>query len=110
MTSNLDHWAAQHPSIGGAPPVTKRKRRSPKLLALGIPVAFLSQCAPQCAPAPAPAPAPSDCHPDYVECLPIVGDLDCKDIGHAVHLRDPENDAYRLDGLNSAVGDGVGCE
>jgi hypothetical protein len=97
---------------------------SPRLFALGIPMALMSQCAPtqSCTPAPpteSSAPVvveqpvvqpPADCHPDYVECLPIVADLDCGDIGHPVHLHDPRNDAYRLDGLNNAVGDGVGCE
>ena len=91
--------------------------KSPRLLALGIPVALLGQCAPQsCAPAPAPAPPvttrppANDCHPDYVECLRIVVDLDCGDIGHPVHLHDAANDAYKLDGLGNVVGDGIGCE
>ena len=91
--------------------------KSPRLLALGIPVAFLGQCAPQsCAPAPAPAPVETTqppangCHPDYVECLPIVVDLDCEDVDGPIHLRNPANDAYKLDGYGNVVGDGVGCE
>jgi hypothetical protein len=86
------------------------KVRSPKLFALGlIPAAALGQCAPACTPGPAaPRPAPGGCHSDYVECLPIVNDLDCPGIGHVVHLRNPANDAYRLDSLG--VGDGIGCE
>ena len=50
------------------------------------------------------------CHPDYVECLPIGGDLDCGDIGHSVRLRNPANDAYDLDGNGNIVDDGFGCE
>ncbi len=46
-----------------------------------------------------------DCHPDYVECLPQVGDLNCGDIGHQVDLFG-SSDAYRLD----ADSDLVGCE
>lgn len=83
---------------------------------------LLSTCAPQgCAPAgPAPdapgivapaaeAPA-SDCHPDYVECLAIVADLDCGEIGQVIHLYDPRNDAYDIDGRGDLVDDGIACE
>ncbi|MGI8534951.1 MAG: thermonuclease family protein [Mycobacteriales bacterium] len=66
------------------------------------------------APAAAPA-ADSDCHPDYLTCIPVKGtgsgsgeanDLDCGDIGKAVTLRQVGVDPYRLDGNN----DGAGCE
>lgn len=54
---------------------------------------------------PHPQPSQPRCHPDYSGCLPIVGDLDCSQIGHPVrilHGRDP----YGLD----SDGDGMGCE
>ncbi len=44
------------------------------------------------------------CHPSYSPCLPIVGDLDCGQIGHQVTVRG--SDPYGLD----ADGDGVGCD
>ena len=48
------------------------------------------------------------CHPSYVPCLPIVGDLDCPDVvdlGAApVMIIGPDD--YGLD----ADDDGVGCE
>ena len=106
--------------------------KNPRLMALGLPFALLTQCAPsQCAPGPAetapivtPAPAetapppppvqtspPSnDCHPHYVECLPIGPDLDCGDIGFVVRLHNANNDEYQLDGNRAEIGDGVGCE
>jgi micrococcal nuclease len=69
------------------------------------------------APAPAPEAQPTDepdeepggnCHPSYLPCLPIVGDLDCPDVramGLApVTVKGP--DSYRLDGDH----DGLGCE
>lgn len=50
----------------------------------------------------------ASCHPSYSPCLPIVGDLDCKDVramGKApVTVKGP--DEYRLD----ADHDGLGCE
>jgi micrococcal nuclease len=50
----------------------------------------------------------SNCHPSYDPCLPIVADLDCKDVramGKApVTVKGP--DEYRLDGDH----DGIGCE
>jgi micrococcal nuclease len=50
----------------------------------------------------------SNCHPSYSPCLPIVDDLDCKDVramGKApVQVKGP--DVYRLD----ADHDGLGCE
>jgi micrococcal nuclease len=50
----------------------------------------------------------SNCHPSYDPCLPIVADLDCKDVralGKApVDVIGP--DVYRLDGDH----DGLGCE
>jgi hypothetical protein len=52
-------------------------------------------------------PPASNCHPAYVECLAVVGDLDCAQIGHLVHLRSIGNDPYRLDGSDN---DGLGCE
>jgi hypothetical protein len=79
-------------------------KKSPKLLALGLlPAAALGQCAPACAPRPA-----ATCHPDYVECLPIVGDLDCAQVGHLVTLRDITVDPYDLD--VDANANGLGCE
>ena len=65
---------------------------------------------PVVAPPPAPPtthPPANNCHPAYVECLPIVADLDCPQIGHLVHLRAIGNDPYRLDGSDN---DGLGCE
>jgi hypothetical protein len=62
--------------------------------------------------APKRTPTPTECHPDYVECLPIVDDLNCGDppIGDGiVHLRNPRNDAYRLD-VSNGVGNGIGCD
>jgi micrococcal nuclease len=55
-------------------------------------------------------PAPeSDCHPSYDPCLPIVDDLDCKDV--RAMGKDPVrvkgSDPYRLDGSDN---DGIGCE
>jgi micrococcal nuclease len=50
----------------------------------------------------------SNCHPSYDPCLPIVADLDCKDVralGKApVDVIGPDD--YRLDGDH----DGLGCE
>jgi hypothetical protein len=68
------------------------------------------------APTPKPTKKPggggggggSNCHPSYDPCLPIVGDLDCKDVramGKApVIVKGPDD--YRLD----ADHDGIGCE
>lgn len=56
--------------------------------------------------------APSDdaCHPAYVECLPIVDDLDCGDIGGPVRLTG-DADPYRLDdSTTTRRGNGIGCE
>lgn len=57
---------------------------------------------------PIAAPA-ADCHPSYDPCLPIVADLDCKDIRamglDPVTVKGP--DSYRLDGSDN---DGLGCE
>lgn len=53
-----------------------------------------------------------ECHPHYVECLPIVDDLNCLEppiFDSIIHLRDPRNDAYGLD-VNRGVGNGVGCD
>ncbi len=54
-----------------------------------------------------------ECHPAYVECLPIVDDLDCggndHPIGHSVQLTG-NDDPYRLDGNNTHREDGDGCE
>lgn len=59
-------------------------------------------------PTPTPTKKPSNCHPSYLPCLPIVGDLDCPDVramGKApVEVIGP--DEYRLDRDN----DGLGCE
>lgn len=65
-------------------------------------------------PTPAPSKKPksgsggSNCHPSYSPCLPIVADLDCKDVramGLApVRVKGPDD--YRLD----ADHDGIGCE
>lgn len=47
----------------------------------------------------------SSCHPSYSgECLPVVRDLDCRDVGGPVRVVGP--DVYRLDRDH----DGVGCE
>ena len=63
---------------------------------------------PATTPPPAITPPPAgNCHPAYVECLPVVADLDCPQIGHLVHLRSIGNDPYRLDGSDN---DGLGCE
>ena len=51
-----------------------------------------------------PQPATGNCMSGYTPCLPIVGDLDCGEIGHSVSVTG--NDPYRLD----ADGDGVGCD
>ena len=63
--------------------------------------------------APDPQGTPrEDCHPDYVECLPIVDDLDCGDAPFydgTVRLRDRNNDAYGLD-VSRGVGNGIGCD
>ncbi|MFP5307994.1 MAG: thermonuclease family protein [Actinomycetes bacterium] len=48
------------------------------------------------------------CHPAYRECLPVVDDLDCGDIGHQVLLLG-DDDPYRLDGRTTSREDGVGC-
>ena len=56
---------------------------------------------------PTTQPPANQCHPAYVECLPVVGDLDCPEIGHLVHLRSIGTDPYRLDGSDD---DGLGCE
>ena len=49
------------------------------------------------------APA-KDCMAGYSPCLPIVGDLNCPDIGHPVTVTG--SDPYRLD----RDGDGIGCD
>jgi hypothetical protein len=46
----------------------------------------------------------SNCSPYYSPCLPIVGDLDCPEVGMRVSVHD--GDPYRLD----ADHDGIGCE
>jgi hypothetical protein len=60
------------------------------------------------APVSVARPAGGNCHPSYIPCLPIVGDLDCPDV--RAMGKDPVEvigrDAYRLDG----DGDGIGCE
>lgn len=45
------------------------------------------------------------CHPSYVPCLPVTGDLDCGEIGHKVRVV-RGTDPYRLD----SDSDGLGCE
>jgi len=78
--------------------------------------------APPPAPAPAPAPTlpatlpptppapvplvaqPADCHPSYTPCLPVVGDLDCDEVGRPVDVHGPDD--YGLDRDR----DGAGCE
>jgi micrococcal nuclease len=55
-----------------------------------------------------PKPQPPSCHPSYSPCLPIVADLDCKDVramGKAP-VTVKGSDPYRLDGDH----DGIGCE
>lgn len=57
------------------------------------------------APKPRKTKAPSsNCMSGYSPCLPIVGDLDCGEIGHPVTVTG--SDPYRLD----ADGDGIGCD
>jgi micrococcal nuclease len=67
---------------------------------------------PTAAPTPVflvPPPAEAKCHPSYDPCLPIVDDLDCKDI--RAMGKDPVrikgSDPYLLDGSDN---DGLGCE
>lgn len=63
---------------------------------------------PTAKPKPKPTKKPSNCHPSYIPCLPIVGDLNCPDVramGKApVQVIGPDD--YRLD----RDGDGIGCE
>ena len=76
--------------------------------------ALASPSRPDCRKAAAPVPlvepprktsAPANnCKSGYSPCLPIVADLDCGDIGHAVTVTG--NDPYRLD----RDGDGTGCD
>lgn len=76
--------------------------------------AIASAATPDCQKALAPAPlvgkaskAPtptSNCKTGYTPCLPVVGDLDCGQIGHPVTVTG--SDPYRLDRDN----DGVGCD
>ena len=58
-------------------------------------------------------PADDPCHQDYVDCLPVVDDLDCGDPAlpedGTLRLRDPENNAYGLD-VSQGVGNGIGCD
>ena len=49
-------------------------------------------------------PPSNDCMSGYSPCLPIVGDLDCGEIGHPVRVTG--NDPYGLD----RDGDGTGCD
>lgn len=75
--------------------------------------ALASAAAPECgeevAPVPlvsktkTPAPA-KNCMAGYSPCLPVVGDLDCGEIGHSVKVTG--SDPYRLD----RDGDGIGCD
>lgn len=48
------------------------------------------------------------CHPSYVPCLPITGDLDCDEVRAlgAAPVDVVGEDAYHLD----ADADGIGCE
>ena len=57
---------------------------------------------------PRQTPTPTECHRDYVGCLPIVDDLDCDYVrAHGLApVRVTGIDQYRLDGDN----DGWGCE
>lgn len=57
---------------------------------------------------PKPAPPAKGCHPSYLPCLPVVGDLDCADIRAmgVAPVRVLGSDPYRLDGDD----DGFGCE
>lgn len=49
------------------------------------------------------------CHPAYVECLPVLDDLDCADVAHRVGLFS-DADPYRLDGNSTTATDGIGCD
>ena len=66
-------------------------------------------------PVQAAAPVGDGCHPDYVTCIPVLGDgsgnggandLDCGAVDGPVQARQAGVDPYRLD----ADGDGVGCD
>lgn len=57
-----------------------------------------------------PAAAQTQCHPAYTDCLPIVADLNCADIGWApVGLVNVYDDPYGLDVLYGP-GNGVACD
>lgn len=88
-------------------------------LAQRLDAAFAVAPTPAClkpSPTPAPAPVPlkpapapkttqqSSCMQGYSPCLPIVGDLDCGEIGHPVRVTG--SDPYRLDRDR----DGIGCD
>jgi hypothetical protein len=51
-------------------------------------------------------PPVANCHPSYIPCLPIVGDLDCGEISER-NIQIVGYDEYRLDGNDQ---DGWGCE
>jgi len=52
----------------------------------------------------------SECHPAYGDCLPVVDDLNCKDIdGRQVELIDVDDDPYGLDDANGP-GNGITCD
>lgn len=58
-------------------------------------------------PAPTPVAATwEECHPAYVQCLPIVDDLNCSDVSGPIQVREIGVDPYRLDGDNSGSGCG----
>lgn len=52
----------------------------------------------------------SACHPAYGDCLPVVDDLNCKDIdGLQVEVFDVDDDPYGLDDANGP-GNGITCD
>lgn len=91
---------AQRAVLGLWGPTPPPSTAAPTLLSTPKPIA-------KAPPTPKPEPK-SKCHPSYDPCLPIVADLDCKDIRamglDPVTVKGP--DKYRLD----SDGDGLGCE
>jgi len=82
-------------------------------LARRLDAAFASADTPSCSKA-APVPlvqqrkpaeqSGGNCMPGYDPCLPVLGDMNCPDIGHPVQVTG--SDPYGLD----RDGDGVGCD
>jgi len=109
----LEQYRHENPDLAARLDAAFATAPKPACLESGAPT---SQTAPNplLPPTATPPPASSNCHPDYVTCIPIKGtgsgtgtanDLDCGDIREKVQLRNT-NDPYRLD----ANHDGWGCE